>query len=175
FSLRYAGQHLPAFLRGHQVSAHRPYLADLAALEWAILEAFDAAEARPLASEELMRVPAERWPALRFQLMPSVQLLALDWAVYAVWEQMQRGDPPSVAVHEPTSLRVWRQDFRVFHRHITAAEHAALTALAGGATFAEMCEQMAARQADASPAAVAEHAAALVQQWLADAVLAGMG
>jgi putative DNA-binding protein len=176
FSLRYAGQCLPAFVRTHVSAQRRPYLADLATLEWAILDAFDAPDAAPLDAAELARVPAERWPALRLKLTPTLQLLQLDWPVHTLWEAAQRREPPSEPVPQPTALRVWRQDFRVFHQPIDAAECAALRALAEGAAFADACERMVRPgdpPAEHHPSNAAEHAANVLRQWLADDVLVG--
>jgi hypothetical protein len=73
FSLRYAGRHLAAFLQTHELSQRRPYLGDLARLEYAIVDSFDAADAEPLTAEELRRVPAEDWPHLRLNPVPSLR------------------------------------------------------------------------------------------------------
>lgn len=43
-SLRHFGRHLADFLEAHEVRAARPWLADLARLEWARVEACDAAD-----------------------------------------------------------------------------------------------------------------------------------
>jgi putative DNA-binding protein len=176
FSLRWAGQHLPALLRTHVFSQRRPYLADLATLEWAILDAFDAPDAAPLDAAELARVPAERWPTLHFELTPTLRLLHLDWPVHTLWEQTQRREPPFEPVPQPTALRVWRQDFRVFHQPIDAAECSALTALAEGAAFADACEWMVQPgdpPAERRPASTAERTANVLRQWLADGLLVG--
>ncbi len=169
FSLRYAGQHLAGFLRGHPEGSQRPYLADLARLEWAILEAFDAAEAEPLEAGALAGVPPERWAELRFDLAPSLQLLAVGWPVHEIWRQTQRGDVKIAEPQcEPVWLRVWRQDLQTFHRAMDLVEAAALQAVYGGACFAEVCEQIAERLGEAR---APERALALVSEWLGDGLL----
>ena len=170
FSLRYAGQHLPAFLDGHALSGRRPYLSDLARLEWAILDAFDATDATPLQPQTLTAVPQERWPELRFLLTPSLQLLDLNWAVHNVWRQAQERLPLTDPRGEATSLRVWRQDLRIFHQPIDAVERAGLAALAGGACFSDVCERIVAHAGEARGA---ERALSLLGGWLADGVLIG--
>jgi uncharacterized protein (UPF0276 family) len=47
-SLRHLGTPLSAFVRGHAVSKDFPWAADLATLEWARVEAFDAANGTPI-------------------------------------------------------------------------------------------------------------------------------
>jgi Putative DNA-binding domain len=169
FSLRHVGRHLPAYVGTHALGEQYPYLADLAALEWTILESFDAPDAAPLDAAALGAVPEECWPDLRFTLTPSLHVLELGWPVHEIWRQAQAGDRPFSEPAE-TYLRVWRQNLRVFHRPVDAAEYAALTAIRAGETFSEVCESIAAVVGeDEGP----ERAATLLQEWLADALLTG--
>jgi len=170
FSLRFAGAHLPAFLRGHELSARWPYAADLAELEWAIVDAFDAPDAAPLEAAALAAVPEACWPALRFALAPSVQLLTLEWPVHEVWRAVQAAEVLPQLGRGQTRLRVWRQDLRVFHRAIDAAEAAGLDALRDGAAFAEVCACIVEADADG---AGASRALALLSAWITDGVLTG--
>jgi hypothetical protein len=168
FSLRYVGQHLPAFVMTHALGEQWPYLADLAALEWSILEAFDAPDAEPITPASLATIPAEGWAELRFELTPSLKLLRLEWPVHEVWAQTQRQEEVGDVCAAETFIRVWRQNLRVFHRAIDPTQRAALDALNKGATFAQICELIAAAVGDA---AGAERAAGLLQDWLADGLL----
>jgi hypothetical protein len=170
FSLRQAGRHLPAFVREHPLSASWPYLGDLARFEWSILEAFDAADAPPLELAALTAITAEQWPELRFELTPSLQLLALSWPVRDIWQRTQCGDSPGQIHPQPTPLRVWRQAFRVFHCSIGAAETTALTAIARGTPFAAVCAEVleCCGGSDATDQVVG-----LLRQWLADGLLTG--
>jgi hypothetical protein len=168
FSLRYSGKDFPSFLRGHPSSHRWPWLADLASLEWAILDAFDAADAPVLEASALARVPHERWPDLRFQLTPALRLLDLDWPVHEVWKQAQCGDTPPQPSRCGTALRVWRQNFRVYHRRIDTTERMALVTISEGASFAEVCDRIAASDSEARGA---ERATALLGEWLGDSLL----
>ena len=140
-------------------------------MEWAILEAFDAPDATTVTAADLAGVPPERWSAIQFALTPSLQLLALRWPVHTLWERVQHGEPVCELEPGATTLRVWRQDLRVFHRVIDAAERAALQAIQGGATFAAVCERIADHVPEADGAEVA---AAFVATWLADGVLSSL-
>jgi hypothetical protein len=170
FSLRNVGRHLPAFVRSHTFGTQWPHLADLAALEWTILEAFDAPDAEPLDAAALAAVPQERWPDLRFTLTPSLHLLDVGWAVDEMWRQAQAGEKPVERRPRATCLRVWRQDLRVFHRPIDAAERAALDAVMASAPFAAVCEQISQRDGEAEDPA---RALKLLSAWLADGLLIG--
>jgi hypothetical protein len=168
FSLRYAGKHLASFLASHASLARWPFVADLARLEWAILDAFDAPDAPVLVPEALGSVAPERWPTMRFRLTPSLCLLDVGWPVHAVWTQTQRQVPPADPPPVRTLLRVWRQNLRVYHCAITEAEHSALTAITRGATLAEVCDHIVACSGEN---AGTEQAAALLREWLIDGLL----
>ena len=145
-------------------------MAQLAALEWAILDAFDAPDARAPGPGRLAgNATGASWPELRFELTPSLQRLHVDWRVDELWRARTtrpnrcRAEPP----HEATWLRVWRQDLRVFHRPIEPAEVACAAAIAGGEPLALVCEHIAA----VVPDGAAERAADMLGQWMAEGVL----
>jgi hypothetical protein len=168
-SLRFAGRHLPAMLTTHSLSGRWPFLAELARLEWGILDAFDAADADVLSEADLERIPPANWGELRLRLVPSTQLLHLGWSVHDTWKAVDRGDPPLVPEHSSHMVVVWRRGFRVFHRAIDTAEHDALALAQTGAPFGALCERIAERVGvEAAPA----EALAFVRRWLAQEVLA---
>jgi hypothetical protein len=130
-SIRHVGSALPDFLAG----AEPAHLADLARLEWARLEVFDAPDAVPLTVESLRRVQASNWPDLRFALVPAFTALVLAWPVHRLW-----AEPPGPLVAERTVLRVWRQGFAIYQSAMGAQEEAALARLRAGEPFAVICE-----------------------------------
>jgi hypothetical protein len=153
------GRRLPAFLRDHPEAAARPDLADLAALEWARLEAFFAAPGTgapaPLGRAALSTVAPEDFPALRLALVPSAVRLDLDHAVAGLFEAaidptVAHAPAPSAG---PERLLVWRQGFEVVHTVLAPDEAAALDAVAAGATLGEALGAFAA-QVDPAGAAL---------------------
>jgi len=174
FSLRYAGEGLGCFLAGHAVARalreEFPWAADLAALEWAIVDAFDAADHPPLAREDLARVPPDLWAALRLRLDPSVRVIRAAWPVQLLREASDGSQPLPALTAGVTALLVWRKDERVFHRAIDPLEAGLLDLLAGGATFGDLCERMALEIGDRDTPARAH---ALLERWLERGMLAG--
>lgn len=168
FSLRYAGQHLAAFVATWSPGAGRPFLADLARLEWAILEAFDALDEEPIDRGQLTVIPPESWPQLRFEVTASLQLLDLGWTVQVPWSCIQEERSMELPRSQPTWLRVWRQERKVYQSPISVAEHAALQALRTGEPFARVCEITAAA---AGAEASAELISGLLATWVADGLL----
>jgi hypothetical protein len=155
-SIRHIGRVLPDFVE------HRdpPWLADLARLEWARLEVFDAPDARPIGVDDLRRVPAADWPELCFALVPACSRLVTAWPVHGLW-----ADPPAALVPARTALRVWREDFLVYQTPMSAAEEAAIDRIATGETFAAVCEGL----DDAA------EAGALLLRWVEDGLVAWRG
>ena len=176
-SLRYAGERLPEFLATDPAAgdfrARCPFVADLAALEWALLEAFDAPDAPSLPRDTLAALPADDWASLRFELTPTLQILTLAWPVHRAREIYDGGsDLASIRLlPEETRLRVWRKSERVFYRPMSPLEHASLGALRAGACFGDVCEQAAAEMGEEG---AARRALDLLERWLADEILSGI-
>jgi hypothetical protein len=151
-SVRHLGRAFAAFL----VGAEPAWLADLARLEWARLDVFDAPDASPLTLDELRGVPAEEWPALRFVPVPALARLVAAWPVHELWS-----DPSEPVAPARTALRVWRDGFLVYQAPIDAVEEAALGHLLAGDPFGALCETV------GDPA----DAASLLLRWIADGIV----
>jgi hypothetical protein len=178
-SLRHAGAKLAAHLRTEPFAGifgrRCPWAADLAALEWAILAAFDAPDAAPIGPEALAIVPADAWAALRFELTPSLRILHCAWPVQQIREDCDRGAVPLdvSGLHpgpEPVSICVWRRDARVLYRAMDRVEARALAVLESDETFGALCDRIA---AEGEGAQVAETAVALLRAWIHAGLLVG--
>jgi hypothetical protein len=162
-SLRWFGRAFPDFLAAN-AGDHPPFLADLARLEWARLEVFDAADAEILAVDTLRALAPEQWPSLRLRLVPACVLLPVAWPVHRIWAD----ETPAEWQPEDACLRVWRQDDQVFQTPVDASERAALRLAQDGGDFAAMCDALAA----VVPAdEVATTAGAVLLRWIADGLL----
>lgn len=177
-SLRYAGVRLPAWLgadpRALPFRRRFPWAADLARLEWALVDAFDAADAPELPREALAALPLERWPELRLELPPSLQLLELDWDVLPLRRAFDAGAPPEPTPPGPAASRVcvWRSGERVLHRGVDRVEARALAGALRGEPFGSLCEAIAAELGEALAPA---RAAALLEAWCRDGWIARLG
>ncbi len=173
-SLRYAGDRLAAFLQDDPRAApfrrRWPWCADLARLETALCDAFDAPDAPLLLRERLSALPPEEWPALRLRFQPCVRLLRLAWpvaALYSAWQSDAPQAPP--AASEANAVLVWRRIESVRWRALEALESDLLENAQGGARFEALCEIAARAQGEvAAPALVA----GLLGHWLDTGLLA---
>jgi hypothetical protein len=162
-SVRHLGERLPAWLRRRVAAPGEAAVAawapELAALEWARVDVFDAPDEPPLRAADLAVVAPDDWPALALEPIAALALLAVDWPVHRLWD-----DPAADVAPAATCIRVWRQDHLVHHAVVDRAEHDALARLRAGAPFASACEVL----PDAA------EAAALLARWLEDGLLARM-
>lgn len=178
-SLRHVGARLAEHLRTEPFagifSKRCAYAPDLADLEWAIAEAFYAADAPAIGPEAFAEVAPENWADLRFELTPSLRVILCNWPVQLVREHfdVHAAVPPAAdrpVFAEPTPLRIWRRDERVQYQAISPLEATALDAAAAGEPFGAICELVAATTGDAeAPRASAE----LLAAWFAAGVIVG--
>ena len=139
-SLHGFGAQLPAFVRREAPLAALPYLADVAALEWAHHEVYHEADEQPLDTAALARVPAGAQGRIRLHLQLASRFVASPFPVLAIWQANQAADDDAV---RPTSLDdggvrvlVARSDFEVEFRLLADPEDRFLRALAAGEPLA---------------------------------------
>lgn len=150
------GRQLPAFLGAQAGGGPQEYLRDIARLEWAVQEAMVAGDcADRFDPARLAAVPAIAHAALRFDLHPSVRLLALAWPVFGRWQALHAtppGERRSGSPPQPTSehLLVRRAAEGIELMRIGESDHAVLTAIGYRATLGELADlvQAAAVRAD---------------------------
>lgn len=182
FSLRDLGVDLPRFVDEVAPWSEDPLLADLARVEWAFVEAFDAANAPPLELATVAAVPDDAWPSARLVLQPSVQRLALRYPAHearlavrsAASVEGARGEGGEGAERtaivrpapSPTYLVVFRGKDRLRCLAVDAEAYALLDELARGTALGDACERVASTF-DASSASFEEKVGAWFQQWTA--------
>ena len=170
---RWYGARLAAFLREDPRWKGHPQFAEMAALDWAFGLAFDAADTRSVAFDELAAVAPQDWPALRFTLHPALQRLSFGHNVAAIRRALDRGEalPALERFEAPQPHAVWRSELIVRHRRLSDDEAMLLGRAADGASFADLCEALTAAQ---PPESVALHAATLLRTWVSDGWIASV-
>jgi hypothetical protein len=184
-SVRYVGRRFAGWIAGEATVA--PHLADLARLEWARVEVFDAADAEPLRLADLEPLPPHEWPALHLRLIPACLVLESAWPVHEIWAsadpEAQADAPaddgatadkaadraPEAWTREPTVVRVWREGFSVSHAAMGPDEQRAFRVLARGEAFADIC---AAIEDGLDADTAARQVGAILLRWLEDGLIA---
>jgi hypothetical protein len=171
FSVRSFGNALPDFLRATTTYSERPALADMAAFEAALADAFDAADAQPIRTEHLARVPPPAWPSLSFQFHPSVRLLSLRTQAPDAWSAQNEGRPCTEPALAEGDWLIWRQALEVKYRRLDQDESAALQAAMAGEDFSALCEILVEHGSEDQ---AAFRAAGLIRVWIEAGLIAGM-
>jgi hypothetical protein len=167
-SIIHAGRYLATFLRNHRLARQWPFIAELARLERAILDVFHARDAPALGVEALRMIPSQQWPGLKLQAHPAVEIVHGEWRVADVLSEVESGDDWSEPGHQSGAVIVWRQDAQVRYRDLQEVEARALALVSEGATFAAICEAIA---ADPDQPDQATLIGQMLARWLADEII----
>ena len=172
-NLRWFSQDVPEFLKANEPYSKYPLLAELAALEKAINDAFDAADVPAIVVADLAGVPPEVWKDLRFQAHPSARRLDFSTNAAAVWMALKKQETPPDAIEldEPGRLLVWRQDETPKFRELAAEEAMMWDEAAGGIPFGVLCSMLATYD---DPESAAARGAGYLHNWVTTELLAGV-
>ena len=173
-SVRYYGAELADFLASRSEYLRAPVLAELARWEWAMTEAFDAADATPIDVGALTRVAPERWAELHFEFHPSVRRLALFWNVPQTWKALTNdaARPEQSVQATPAQWLLWRRDLQTFFRSLQLPEVAALDAALDRRSFGEICASLARHfTTEETPA----RAAVFLRRWVTSGLITAVG
>ena len=170
-SIRWFGADLPALLR--RAFRDQPWLEELAAWEWAIAAAFDAADSEPIGIEALASVAPESWPALRFVFHPSVHVPRMNTNAPVLFKALAEDAllPECVELEAPKSWLIWRDTLKTQYRSLEPDEAAALHAARDGANFEALCDTLCAWH---EPDAVPLQAAGMLKRWVLEQLLTGV-
>ncbi len=141
---RWFGRHLAHFLSEYAIDAGTQVTADLASLEAALADAFDATDAPPLEMPDLAAVAPDNWPSLTFSAHPSAHHIYLQSNAEKIWLALQdEADPPDAAMLvEPATFIVWRYELSTRFRVMQADESMMWTEMCKGVNFGVLCEMI---------------------------------
>jgi hypothetical protein len=145
-SLRHFGQQAPAWLARNEPFSAYPLIAELAAFERLLLDAFDAADAPRLQWSNMQQRPPDTWPQLRLRFHPSVRLLETRCNTVEVWRALKsEQDTPAATESAMPAHLIWRDEERISRfRPVGLDELVALKICFNDAgDFASLCERLA--------------------------------
>ena len=131
--LTFYGDAFPAFLEGFEPVAHLPYLADVARLEFALREAYHAADASPAPANALQD---PRLMEARLRLAPATRIIASPYPIHAIWRANTDPDAPP-AQGGAECVLITRPDWDPWPRLVAPDTARFIAALLEGKTFAE--------------------------------------
>lgn len=173
FTLRGFGARLPDFIESQTSLPERVFSAELAAFEWALVEAFDAKDQSPMGIADMAGIAPEAWPLLEIDAHPSMRHVRTRFNTPIVWNalKLQQSNPGIAEALDSVACVVWRQGLSCVFRSMGSIENSAWSAVAGGATFGAMCDALLEWLA---PEEIPPHAAQLLHTWLVDGLIADL-
>jgi hypothetical protein len=169
-NLRWFSQGLPEFLRSAEPYGKHPVIADLAALEKALNDAFDAADAPVLTLADMAGFAPEMWNTLTFRPHPASRRLDLSTNTAAIWLKLKHDETPpdAVALDEPARLLIWRQDVTPMFRELAPEEAMMWDEAANGIGFGVLCTMLATYD---DPDGAAARGAGYLHGWVTSGLL----
>jgi hypothetical protein len=140
YTLNRLGDHLPGFIASSSGIRRQAFCADLARLEHAIAQVFDADESPVLQADAIAAV-GERAASARVHPVAAFRLLAFKYPVNAYLQSVRddEHDHPRLAA-KATWVSVFRRNFVVRRLDLSRDQHALLAALAAGETIGAAVE-----------------------------------
>jgi hypothetical protein len=165
FTLARLGDHLPEFLAGWGSPRRRGLRTDVARLEQAGAQVFDAEESAPLDPATLQTLPAQEWPSVRLRPAPAFRLVKVRPGAADVLDAVLEGNPPQArAGRGHVEVAFYRKDFVVRRRTLGLAAGRLLRVLSEGVPLGEAVGR-ASRAPGANRPSPAE-VAAWIPEWL---------
>lgn len=168
---RWFARHLPDFLSSTEPYSEHPQIAEIAALEKALNDAFDMADGPVLTLADLSDVAPEDWPQLCFATHTAAQRLRFSTNAAALWMALRNEeDPPDLETRpEAEHVIVWRQETMPKVRVFGPEEAMMWSEAAKGVRFGVLCEMCAVFD---DPESAPARAATYLQSWLTTGMLA---
>ncbi len=173
YTLRDLGSRLPEVIERASWLPHQALCSDMARLELAYIEVFDAAELPPLRPERLAAIPEEALADVRLVLAPWLRMLAVRYPVADLRRQLraQADGDEAVPIPEPHAqqLLVYRRDFRLWDMPLSPVAYAFLSGLGAGKSLGAAAEH-AAVDAEAE-AELSQNIGAWLAEWTGKALI----
>ena len=170
-NLRWYSRDLQKFLSTTLPYSDHRILAELAAFETALNDAFDARDGRVLQVADLAATPPGDWQNLRFVPHASTRRLTFATNASALWSALKQDEEPPEAklLDAPEHLIVWRNDVTSMFRVLPAEESMMWDEAANGIPFGTLCAMLATYD---DPDGAAGRAAGYLGAWVNAGMLA---
>lgn len=158
-----------------------PEVTELAWLEWAMLQAFTAANVTPLDAAGFAAQTADfgeqDWSSLQIDFLPGASAREVGHDLRGIWNALGEDElvRPDAALASPQSVLVWREGERSTFIMGSAEEALAFDAAQGGAPYGEICMLLAGNEpTDEAAHDAAMRAGALLGRWLNEGLIAAI-
>jgi hypothetical protein len=167
YTLRDLGARLPELIERAGWLPHQALCLDMARLELAYIEVFDAPNTPSLAPERLAAIPEETFAQAGLVIAPSVRLLSVRYPVADLRRQLrsESDEPVAIPGERPQQLVVYRRQLKLWDMPLSPVAFTFLTALASGNALGTAAELAA--QGPEAETEVATNIGAWLREWTA--------
>jgi hypothetical protein len=130
------GQDFPAFIERYEYAQSMPWLADVARIERAWLDAYHAADAEPLIPQTLASIPPEQLEDIVLTPHPATRIVRSRYPAVSIFVANRSEDPVGpITETEPEDALVTRPGLEVTVRRLPSGGAAFLSCLIAGETL----------------------------------------
>ncbi len=168
-SLNFYGRHMADFCRREASApfALRAFAADLATLEWALVEVLHARMADALSPQALGAIPTAQWAAARLPPSPALRVLRFDYPVSAFFQAFKMDEAPVVPAPASSVTAVYRTDMTLWRMNLTPAMASLLEGLFRGETLGDALGKLEEGLTEAEAGEAERSVMAWFQAWVA--------
>lgn len=166
---RWFSHGLPEFIE--EAYPNAIHIAELAGLERALSDAFDAPDVPPLEMADLAAVPVESWADLILEPHPSARHLAFKTNAHALWLALKNDETPPPVESYPVAENIltWRDGSTPKVRRMSGEEAMMWKEAINSVPFGALCELVSIYDdPETAPLRAAQH----LQTWITSGLLA---
>ncbi|MDD1529525.1 DUF2063 domain-containing protein [Bradyrhizobium sp. WBOS7] len=132
------GREFPGFIEAYEHAQDMPWLADVARIERAWLDAYHAGDAAPLSPARLSAIDPERLADAVFIPHPAMRIVRSPYAAVTIFAANRGSAPPArIDASRPEDALITRPEFEVAVRHLPPAGAVFAACLASGQPLGE--------------------------------------
>ncbi len=131
------GDYLVDFVATQDEFPKKDFCHDLARLEFALTNVFDAPETSPLTEQQVRAVPQEAWETARLKPVAAFEMLAFDYPVSLYLGAVDGENPFPRLARKKTWVVCYRKDFHVYRLNLEGPAYELLSSLAKGDTVGD--------------------------------------
>ncbi len=166
YSLRHLGERFGEFVRREAPWRDDPLIGDLADLEWAFVDAWDAPDVPPLDATKIAAIAEDVWPAARLVFHPSFRAVRMGWPGHTFRAAAKRDGGPARPDPDETFVAVYRGEETLEYVDLDRDAWGLLARLARGVSLGPACEDVV-RDLGLDPVAFEGRVGAHFQSWTA--------
>jgi hypothetical protein len=169
------GRHMAAFCRAATATRkENAFAADLASLEWAIVEVIHAPSAAPLTLAGLATIPVEQWADAHLVATPAFRLLRFGYPVNAYFQGFREGTSQPIPTPADSAALIYRSGPTVWRMSLTEPMYELLHATASGESLGASIERAAAAFTDVAEEVAASRVMVWFRDWVASGLFSGV-